>query len=247
MLTVALGCLLLHITSQRVLASVPGTSATGLTVCVDYDGHATVVLQALRVARQMFAGVGAPIVWRLSPPACPSAAIQVKMVDTAPHTLSSGILGTAELGQAAHIHLFTDRIHDYTSCSIAISYCATVEGRVLAHVLAHEIGHVFEGSGQHSAYGVMKAKWDAGDYLQMTRGELPFAPPDVQSIRAGLIRRHGERDGPDGPSVLRIETGTGAVQDGHRAPGKPRNEEYLGCVSQAKKEKEINNNETILR
>jgi len=60
---------------------------------------------------------------------------------------------------------------------------------VLAHVLVHEITHVLEGICRHSATGIMKARWNQQDYLEMSCKPLPFAPEDVDLIYAGLRAR----------------------------------------------------------
>ena len=57
---------------------------------------------------------------------------------------------------------------------------------LLAHVLAHEISHILQGTDQHSARGVMKALWDINDYLRMARHPLPFTDLDIQLIYRGL-------------------------------------------------------------
>jgi hypothetical protein len=69
----------------------------------------------------------------------------------------------------------------------------TVEPRrvpaLLAHVLAHEIGHQLEGISRHSTEGVMKAHWNERDFLEMSDKPLPFAPEDVELIRRGMMNR----------------------------------------------------------
>src|SRR5262249_9037943 len=60
------------------------------------------------------------------------------------------------------------------------------EPRLLAHVLAHEIGHVLQRNNAHSESGVMKAHWTADDLGSMARRPLEFSEVDRQSIRATL-------------------------------------------------------------
>jgi hypothetical protein len=59
---------------------------------------------------------------------------------------------------------------------------------ILAHVLEHEITHVLEGVSRHSETGVMKARWDTGDYRQMSRAPLPFAAEDIRLIQDWKVR-----------------------------------------------------------
>jgi Zn-dependent protease with chaperone function len=45
---------------------------------------------------------------------------------------------------------------------------------VLAHVLAHEIGHLLQRSTQHSAHGLMAASWEGSGFDRMARLPLQF-------------------------------------------------------------------------
>ena len=57
---------------------------------------------------------------------------------------------------------------------------------VLAHVMVHEITHLLQGIGRHSATGVMKEVWTAGDFGGMRLRPLPFTPLDIDLIYVGL-------------------------------------------------------------
>jgi hypothetical protein len=57
---------------------------------------------------------------------------------------------------------------------------------ILAHVLAHEIGHLLMRTDGHSPDGVMKAHWSKADQTRMAYRPLPFLPDDVVMIRSGL-------------------------------------------------------------
>ena len=61
-----------------------------------------------------------------------------------------------------------------------------LELSLLAHVLAHEIGHVLQGTMMHSETGVMKVGWTSFDYAAMVRRPLDFEPEDVAAILRGL-------------------------------------------------------------
>jgi hypothetical protein len=61
---------------------------------------------------------------------------------------------------------------------------------VLAHAMAHEIGHLLLPYG-HSAAGLMRANWDAADLQRAVRGQLNFTPQQAQSIRAKLLTLQG--------------------------------------------------------
>ena len=59
---------------------------------------------------------------------------------------------------------------------------------VLAHAMAHEIGHLLLPYG-HSATGLMRAEWDGNDLRLAVRGRLTFTAEQVELIRAGLLTR----------------------------------------------------------
>ena len=53
------------------------------------------------------------------------------------------------------------------------------EAAILAHVLAHEIGHTLQAVDRHSATGVMKAHWKSHDFADMSMRAWDFTPDDV--------------------------------------------------------------------
>jgi hypothetical protein len=57
---------------------------------------------------------------------------------------------------------------------------------VLAHVIAHEIGHLLIGSRQHSAGGLMQARLDR---RRASLGALFFTPSEAQVIQTKLASR----------------------------------------------------------
>ena len=63
------------------------------------------------------------------------------------------------------------------------------EPQLLAYVLAHEIVHILEGTGRHSATGIMKAQWTPDDYSDIASGRLTFASEDVELVHGGVIVR----------------------------------------------------------
>jgi hypothetical protein len=140
------------------------------------------------IASRMFATAGVALEWR-SPhnrardqvPAGRTIVVDFEMVarpDSSPSALAYALPY-----EGGHIVVFYDRI--------------TSSGRnnpiyrptILAHVLTHEITHLLQGVAHHSATGIMKARWDAGDYLEMTHHPLPFVPEDLELLRKGLRRR----------------------------------------------------------
>jgi len=65
-------------------------------------------------------------------------------------------------------------------------------GRVLGHVMAHEIGHLLIGSHAHSPWGIMSAKWHDQELQRLEMGRLLFTPEQEKSIYSRL---HGGSPG----------------------------------------------------
>src|SRR5262249_46260954 len=89
----------------------------------------------------------------------------------------------------AYALLYEDRIVVFYDRIQALSRDNPTHRRmILAHVMTHEITHILQGIERHSTSGVMKARWNETDYLDMTRSPLPFASEDIELIRLGLRR-----------------------------------------------------------
>jgi hypothetical protein len=68
-------------------------------------------------------------------------------------------------------------------------------GRVLAHAVAHEMGHLLLGSAHHAANGIMKARFGP-DLDDMDRGWLVFTPEQSRLLQkqvVSLSRRIGSK------------------------------------------------------
>jgi hypothetical protein len=154
-------------------------------ICMESGvGEPWVVTQAETIATRMFAEIGVGIEWRHASTSCntsPGESLIVQFSTGAPERLFPGALAYSRLDGGDHIEVFYDRVG------------RTVEAhrvpRLLAHVLAHEIGHMLEGVSRHSADGVMKAHWDNRDFLEMSYKPLTFAPEDVELIQRGIMHR----------------------------------------------------------
>jgi hypothetical protein len=60
---------------------------------------------------------------------------------------------------------------------------------VLAHALAHEVGHLLLWSNSHSPGGIMKASWNRSDLMAIEQGKLAFSFEEAQRMKANLSRR----------------------------------------------------------
>jgi hypothetical protein len=64
--------------------------------------------------------------------------------------------------------------------------------QILAHAIAHEIGHLmlpFDPDSLHSPTGIMRAGWDKKDLQSLSRGHLKFTPKQGELIRTEVVRR----------------------------------------------------------
>ena len=100
-----------------------------------------------------------------------------------------GAAGTPEhRGRVAYV--FYDRVQHiaetYINTSRDCAECDLDNVIVLAHVMAHEIGHLLLPYG-HSATGLMRANWDAGDLHRAVYRQLKFTPEQAALIRARLL------------------------------------------------------------
>lgn len=151
-----------------------------LTVCMD-DAPGPVPTVARMFVAQMFAGIGVRIHWRARLAECPAGALKISLSNKTEETLHPGALAYALPYEGTHIVVFYDRI-------LGMGNLRSVP-RVMAHVIAHEIGHILERTVRHSADGVMKARWSNDDIHAMQRKPLAFATEDVDLIYMGLAYR----------------------------------------------------------
>jgi hypothetical protein len=182
----------MKITTVAAVAIAVAMNARATEVTVYVQGLSVVPLPVLNRARVlangMFAGVDVKIDWRTGqPPRRESqhqGAIMVEIVTDTPRELKPGALAFARPYEGVHIDVFYDRVRAATEPELTPN--------VLAHTLVHEITHILQGTCRHSDTGVMKARWNHEDYMEMRLKALSFTEEDVRLIRAGLaaLMRH---------------------------------------------------------
>jgi len=67
-------------------------------------------------------------------------------------------------------------------------------GRVLGHVIAHEVGHLLLNQQVHSPHGIMRGEWSFVDFRDMTSGMLLFTPEQAEYLRAEVCRRNTRQE-----------------------------------------------------
>jgi hypothetical protein len=60
---------------------------------------------------------------------------------------------------------------------------------ILAHVMAHELGHLLLGVGSHSAAGIMHVPWTKKELERMAQGSMLFSSREADRIRQQIRAR----------------------------------------------------------
>ena len=148
---------------------------------------AVVLSRAQALADEMFAGVNVKIDWRRGVPGRSRSwrerAIRVEMVSDTPRERTPDALAFSLPYEGVHITVFYDRVRQRTQPDLTPI--------LLAHVLVHEITHILEGTSGHTDRGVMKARWNEEDLLEMRQRALPFTEENIRLIAFGLAQRTG--------------------------------------------------------
>jgi hypothetical protein len=153
----------------------------------------TVLSTARDEASHLLAEAGVTLVWRRGAPAEDVAGpdtVVITFVDGVPadirHVVNANALAAAKpYGPSSEISVFTDRVTLYYH-----PFSENGRGRVLGHVLAHEIVHVLEGVVRHSDSGLMIGNWKWRELRAITTGGLHLAEEDRRLVSFGIEARH---------------------------------------------------------
>ena len=196
------------LTSSSCARTVEDVGRPQVLICMEWNNaQLDVIPRAQALTTWMFDQIGVALFWhRLKH--CPKELrpIVIRLSVETPREVFPKALAISYPFEGVHIQVFYyDRMRAFTGpCPLPV---------LLAHVLAHEISHILQGTDQHSASGVMKSRWNMNDYTRMARQPLPFTDLDVQAIHRGLSART------DGfPGTERDER----AADGSRPPPPPR-------------------------
>lgn len=153
--------------------------------------------QAMKAAGRILAGSTVEIVWQTGPLDASEANITdqhagwqsherdrrdylvVTILRKFPDSCLQGALGYSlpDARFGPHALIFGNRV-ERVSASGGIDLAT-----FLGHAIAHEIGHVLLGSPEHSAVGIMKARWGIADYQNAAMGCMRFTPSQCRAIR----------------------------------------------------------------
>lgn len=117
------------------------------------------------------------------PEACTTAAaLRVSIVEAAEPALRavSFAMGHSLLpqgGQGVYAKVFCNRVKQYAQSIDAPT------ATVLGNAIAHEIGHLLLGSGEHSRQGIMKAQWSGAERESLRSGRIRFQGHEAARMR----------------------------------------------------------------
>lgn len=134
-----------------------------------------------RDAARIFAQIGVSLLWHAgNPPKEAGPGVIQISIGRAPANAASGALG-ATLLPGFTITLYLDRIQELQA------RIPTAGSVLFGYVLAHEIGHVLQGTPRHSEVGILRGRWSGDDYAKMSALRLTFTPGDVEQIWRGPV------------------------------------------------------------
>jgi hypothetical protein len=155
------------------------TSKRVVTVCLNPGANGSMMYRGQAVAAQILKQAGLRLDWRGDENVCAGGrGLLVTVSRETPTNQHPGALAYALPYERTHVVLFYDRVLTAASPSVT--------PYLLGHVLAHEGVHLLQGVEQHSASGLMKARWEHGDYLDMQRMHLKLTQDDLNLIDRGL-------------------------------------------------------------
>jgi len=96
-----------------------------------------------------------------------------------------GLAAQNEHGDGVYCYVFQEKLDELVRAT-HISASA-----LLGHAIAHELGHLLEGSNSHAPEGVMAARWDAAQITRASRGALGFTARDKLVILRRLSAAFG--------------------------------------------------------
>jgi hypothetical protein len=209
------GLVLFLLSRAAVGQSLPNTTVS-IVVYDDARVGAKTLDRAERLAGKILLKAGIPSSWDAGPvdelrnlgtdfSAFPRTACQTEVVST---VLRMQILAHAPAGLAPHalgfslpcarrgvqVVIYADRVARVSETE------APTFGRVLAFVMAHELGHVLLHSSDHEATGLMKDVWSKSDWQRAAVSIISFSPADMEQF-AALQQRVTDRDLPQSASL----------------------------------------------
>ena len=150
------------------------------------DAPGEIVSQALRCARRIFSNAGLETSWRVAGPndSVPAYALTVQIVRRHGSLMRLEHLGSTLLSADASpspSSVYYGLIEDRTSVRLDAP-------TLLAHVMAHEVGHQLLGA-EHTSNTIMTATWGKEEYSRMPFGLLRFSADQARQLQVAWDAR----------------------------------------------------------
>jgi hypothetical protein len=171
-------------------------SNLGFTVLVynNADVSPRTVAKAADLAKKIFRNAGLDMVWIDFVPQRPISREVLDEVDCVVRILPKArvVLRPSATGEAlpctlGEVACFANVFFDRVKARAELG--ALSQEQVMAHAIAHELGHLLLGSDSHFPVGIMKSKWGPEDMRRMAKGDLLFRPEQAAIIKANLLDR----------------------------------------------------------
>jgi hypothetical protein len=142
----------------------------------DADVPAAILNRSQDEVARIFADAGLGVEWTETGP---RFTVQIVPIALGYRRASSPVMGVAVRSpNPATARIFFNEVKDFArTWDVNIS-------TLLAHVIAHEIGHLLLPYVPHSATGLMKAEWDEALVRQAAAGSLTFTDAQIKRFLA---------------------------------------------------------------
>ena len=172
-----------------ILVSVAASVVLASEVTVHYYNEARIperaLAEAIETANSAMRRAEIKVRWvncYAEPQNCRTAnTLQVSVVDTMSEvrtpSFSMGYSLLPQTGNGVYAKVMWNRVLQYAK---AFDLPAT---KVLGNVIAHEIGHLLLGTGEHSHGGIMKARWSGSEKTALAGGRLAFQGHEAAKMR----------------------------------------------------------------
>jgi hypothetical protein len=153
-------------------------------VCVDLDANVAsdVLMTAQRTATLLFEGIGVHVHFLCDrSPEASGRQILLRLSDRTNPALLKHALGFARpfAHGGVRVTIFYDRVEEMQPGGDGT-------GIVLGHIMTHELTHVLEAQNAHTESGIMRSRWNDGDFRAMRMGGLYFSDADIRAIYGNL-------------------------------------------------------------
>jgi hypothetical protein len=112
-----------------------------------------------------------------------------------PETVMGLAPGSGQNRQWAYV--FYDRVKMMAKTQIRArmtrdAMTSATPAQILAHAMAHEVGHLLLNFELHSAIGIMRGDWNFNDLRDISYGKLNFTSQQAAAIRVEVARRNSQ-------------------------------------------------------